>query len=135
MKSIFFSRKTAFRIVSLSTLLMAVLLGGCAPAGPSDSGDADATVRMQGIAFVPPEVTITQGQTVRWVNNDFVFHTTTSGNPGDADAGSLWDSGFMFRGGSFQRTFNEAGEFVYFCEVHPVQMRDARIIVEPTDGG
>jgi plastocyanin len=127
----------------LAFLPLALLIAGCPSVMPppdgndNDNGNGDevaATVRMQNIAFVPLEVTITVGETVRWVNDDIVPHTTTSGNPGDADAGSLWNSGLMGGGASFEHTFNEAGEFVYFCEVHPTQMRDAMVIVQPADG-
>ena len=50
-------------------------------------------VKMQNMAFVPQNVTIKQGESVRWTNMDLAPHTATSGNPGDANAGSLWNSG------------------------------------------
>ena len=104
---------------------------GCPQATPPQDGEPGVVeVRIQVMAFVPAEVTITQGETVRWVNSDLVQHTATSGNPGDADAGAIWDSGFLGRGASFEHTFGEVGEFTYFCQLHPTTMRDARVIVQ-----
>ncbi|MCH8241989.1 MAG: hypothetical protein IH897_05190 [Planctomycetes bacterium] len=57
-------------------------------------------------------------------------HTATSGNPGEAGFGSIFRSANLSTGGIFTHTFNEVGEFVYFCEVHPNMMRDAMVIVQ-----
>ena len=86
---------------------------------------------MRSIAFDPTEITIGVGESVTWTNMDFVPHTATSGNPGDADLGSVFGSANLFQSGTFAHTFDEPGEFVYFCEVHPVMMRDAKVIVVP----
>ena len=101
--------------------------------GMEENGDEDEVteILMQGIAFVPKEVTIRVGQRVRWTNRDALVHTTTSGNPGDADAGSIWRSGNLPDGESFTFQFDEQGEFVYFCETHPGIMRDAKVTVQP----
>ncbi len=65
-----------------------------------------------------------------WTNMDFIIpHTATSGNPGDEDLGSVFRSARLSQGETFMHTFNEAGEFIYFCEVHPA-MRNARVIVQ-----
>lgn len=117
-------------------LLMASLastLGGC-PGNTAPTPQEGVTdVAMIGMAFVPKEITIRVGESVRWTNNDFVPHTVTSGNPGDADAGSQFDSGLMGRGATFQRQFNAAGEYIYFCLTHPTTpaMRDAKVLVQP----
>ena len=89
---------------------------------------------MRNIAFDPAEITITAGELVTWRNVDIVFpHTATSGNPGEQDTGSIFrvpGSGLLSGGKSASHTFDEPGEFVYFCEVHPGMMRDAKVIVE-----
>jgi len=125
------TKTTPYALITLSLLSIAALLGGCpgTTTPPPEQGVTD--VRMQNIAFSPAEVTIHQGEKVRWTNLDFVPHTTTSGNPGDADAGALWNSGLLPRGQSFEHTFDTVGEFVYFCEVHPTIMRDAKVTVVP----
>lgn len=140
MKSALLGRAKSLGTIGLALPLLVALAPGCPGLAPGDgggNGDVAATVRMRSLAFVPSRVTIAQGETVRWVNDDLVPHTTTSGNPDGADAGSLWDSEQLGLGQSFEHTFNEAGEFFYFCETHPFIMRNALIIVEPadTDGG
>lgn len=102
------------------------VVAGC----PSSEPPGQNEVFMRGIAFDPMEITIRAGESVTWTNMDFVPHTATSGNPGDADAGSIFDSGTLTLGSAFSHTFNEPGEFVYFCQVHPTMMRDAKVIVE-----
>jgi plastocyanin len=129
-----------FRALRVSLLCTAgafvlVLIGlpgaGCAPTTqpPPEQGVTD--VRIQGLAFSPQTVTIKQGESVRWTNNDFVLHTATSGNPGDADAGSIFDTGTILRSQSRTVQFNNTGDFVYFCRQHPTMMFNAHVIVTP----
>jgi len=136
MKLTILRRTKSLGTIGLALPLLAALASGCpglAPGGGGNSGDVAATVRMRSLAFVPSRVTIGQGETVRWINDDLVPHTTTSGNPDSAGAGGLWDSGQLGLGQSFEHTFNDAGEFFYFCETHPFIMRNALIIVETAD--
>ena len=86
---------------------------------------------MRSITFDPVEITIGVGESVTWTNMDFVIpHTATSGNSGDEDLGAVFRSVRLSQGETITHTFNEAGEFIYFCEVHPVMMRNARVIVQ-----
>jgi plastocyanin len=81
-------------------------------------------------AFGPPTVRITVGDSVRWTN-DQGAHTTTSGRGGDAYVkDGRWDSGFLDEGSRYSVTFETAGTYPYFCEIHPIEMR-GRVIVEP----
>ena len=67
-------------------------------------------------------LTVKTGTTVTWTNDDpGVLHTVTS-----VDA--IFDSGFLDEGDSWSYTFEEEGEFEYFCAPHP-WMR-AKVIVE-----
>ncbi len=75
--------------------------------------------------FDPKEAHIAVGDTVVWTNDDSAGHTVTSGAPGQNDSGSLFDStkdpaGFLVKPTkSWSHTFDKAGEFPYFCQVHP----------------
>ncbi len=121
-------RKPAIFGLILATLVVA---GGLAFEGCGGGGDPGANeVFMQAIAFNPMEITIQAGESVTWINQDIVPHTATSGNPGDEDLGAIFRSAQFGQGGTFTHTFEDAGEFVYFCEVHPAMMRDAKVIVE-----
>lgn len=66
-------------------------------------------------------LTIAPGTTITWTNTDpGMIHTVTS-------VGGLFDSGFLNEGDTWSYTFEESGEFEYFCTPHP-WMR-AKIIV------
>jgi len=69
--------------------------------------------------FLPAEVTIAIGDTVTWVNDDTAAHTSTSGSVGEGGPDGNWDSSLVMVGASFSNTFDEAGEYPYFCMVHP----------------
>ena len=68
--------------------------------------------------FLPYEVSINVGDTVKWVNDDTAAHTATGGTPVDGPSG-VFDSSLILAGSSFSFTFNEAGTYEYFCMVHP----------------
>ncbi len=70
------------------------------------------------------------GTTVVWTNDDAIAHTVTSGTS-DGSRGSadgIFDSGFMNTGDTFSYTFDEPGEFPYFCLPHPWMI--GKVIVE-----
>lgn len=71
--------------------------------------------------YFPPAIAVPTGTTVAWFNNDpGQPHTVTSGPPGPG-SGAIFNSGIMpaTANSFFQYTFNDAGEFVYHCEIHP----------------
>jgi len=90
---------------------------------------------MENLEYIPQNVTILQGDSVRWTNNESfeINHTVTSGSPEDADAGVLFDSGIIEPGESYILQFNTPGTYVYYCQVHPFIMRDATVTVLPVE--
>ncbi len=82
---------------------------------------------MQGNAFVPDVVEICAGDTVVWSNRDTKEHTVTSGTPQAPDG--LFNSGKLYLGDSWSLTFDEVGDFIYFCSTHKKKMRDALVLV------
>jgi predicted secreted protein with PEFG-CTERM motif len=66
------------------------------------------------------EAVIDVGGEVTWINTDSQPHTATSGSDlTSPDVGLLFDSGLLMNGDSFSHTFDAAGEYAYFCMVHP----------------
>lgn len=99
------------RQVMFALLVAGGLMAGCTPPATTPDPEAFIDVVVRNSAFVPKEVTIKRGQTIRWKNDEPVFHTVTSGNPEAADAGVLFDSNDMIPFETFTHQFN--GEFVY----------------------
>ena len=69
------------------------------------------------------------GDTVTWTNKDTTFHTVTSGTgPSDTTHGKAFDSGLSgptaltTQGKTFSHKFMTAGEFPYFCQLHPTMI-------------
>ena len=79
------------------------------------------------------DIEIPVGTTVVWSSGaagGLTVHTVTSGQPGGSDEGALFDSGEFEGGESFSHTFNETGEFPYFCRRHPFFSKAVVTVVE-----
>ena len=112
---------------------------GTSEGQPADSGateGADPTAAGEeviavGLRFMPADITVEAGTTVRWTNGEAITHTVTSGAWGEVNE----DSGLrgtqtadgMFdhtlapmgsEGDTFEFTFDEPGEYQYYCEPH-----------------
>src|SRR5919106_115939 len=78
-------------------------------------------------AYSPNPVQVSTGATVTWTNDDTQPHTATSGEAVTPDG--RFDSGIMAPAATFEHTFTEAGEYPYFCILHP-NMVGAVVVVE-----
>ena len=73
-------------------------------------------------AFQPNPVQVSVGNTVTWTNNDSQPHTVTSGSNGQPDNkfnSSPNFSPLLNPGQTFSFTFTQAGDYPYFCMLHP----------------
>jgi plastocyanin len=68
-------------------------------------------------AYQPNPIQISVGETVRWVNDDSLPHTITSGENTTPDG--VFNSGIMTSAATFEHTFEEARDYRYFCLLHP----------------
>ncbi|MGI0004465.1 MAG: PEFG-CTERM sorting domain-containing protein [Candidatus Nitrosotenuis sp.] len=83
--------------------------------------------------FIPAEVTTDVGSEVIWSNDDTAAHTVTSGTIEDSESvGAVFDSSLFMAGKTFSYKFEEAGEFPYFCVVHP--WMSGTVIVQEAHG-
>jgi plastocyanin len=80
-------------------------------------GGDEVMVSMENFVFVEDRIEVSVGTTVTWTNADSTRHTVTSGADDTADG--VFDSDDIEAGGTFSHTFEEAGEFAYFCDIHP----------------
>lgn len=79
-------------------------------------------VEIRDFRFEPPILTVTAGTTVTWRNDDDSPHTVT-------DKGRKFGSAALDTSENFSHTFATAGEFTYFCTLHP--MMTGKIVVKP----
>ncbi|MDQ4073908.1 MAG: cupredoxin domain-containing protein [Thermoproteota archaeon] len=73
-------------------------------------------------AYEPAELTATKGDTITVRNDDTVPHTATSGTgPEDPNSGQSFDTGIIMaaESGSIDTAQLDAGEYPYYCTVHP----------------
>jgi plastocyanin len=64
-------------------------------------------------SYNPNPIEIKVGETVTWINDNSSPHTVTSSND------STFDSDVLRRGETFSFTFDNEGEYPYFCTLHP----------------
>ena len=131
-------------------LIGALGLGACgddddsgSPAAAEPAGDATTTtaagtavsapanpnsITIKLIAFRPTELEVAAGTDVTWIQDDVASHTVTSGvvetlgGSATAKPDGKFDSGTIKPGENFAFTFREAGDFPFFCSVHPATM-------------
>lgn len=84
---------------------------------------AHYSVQMANYAFAPASITVNEGDTITWTNQDTAPHTvTTTSGP------ERLDSPYLSKGQSWSYTFTAPGTYMYYCTVHP-DMR-AEVIVQ-----
>jgi plastocyanin len=94
------------------------------PVRPGDDGNNGGAehsrfvVSMKDNVFLPESLTVVQGDTVEWLNEGFLVHTTTSGSECGPDGDGVWNSGDISPADSFDFVFDDVGEFPYYCIPH-----------------
>ena len=68
-------------------------------------------ITIHDLAFSPAEVNAKVGDTIEWVNSDFVDHTATA-------KGGAWDVA-VATGKSAQFKLVQPGTVAYYCKIHP----------------
>ena len=68
--------------------------------------------------YIDHTIEVYSGDTVTWNNDDTVAHTVTAGSATEGVTGEF-DSSLFLAGDSFEHTFEEVGDYPYYCIVHP----------------
>ncbi|MBW3582666.1 MAG: cupredoxin domain-containing protein [Euryarchaeota archaeon] len=125
-------------VAVLALIVIALVAGGIVSAQvhEDDVVEVRTTDRLK---FDPETITIEAGTTVRWVNDGGGFHTVTSSDSieaGKRDANGDFDATLSSRGKTYERTFDELGEYPYFCQPHTGADMVGTIVVtgEPAGG-
>jgi len=69
------------------------------------------SITIRGLSFSPAEVHAKVGDTIEWVNKDFVAHTATA-------RGGEWDV-VIAPNKSMSLILNSPGTVAYYCRFHP----------------
>lgn len=83
------------------------------------TGSDIAKVEIRNYKYIPQNITIKVGQTVKWTNNDTVLHNVV---------GSGIESDYLQKGEKFTYTFEDEGTYPYKCTAHP--WMEGKVIVE-----
>jgi plastocyanin len=90
-----------FGIAVVATMLLPV----------STARAADMEVHIDNFVFEPGQLTVKAGTTVTWQNRDDIPHTVV--------CAGKFRSKTMDTDDKFSFTFTAAGEYKYFCSLHP----------------
>jgi plastocyanin len=71
----------------------------------------ETKVTIDNFTFTPAELKLKVGDTVTWTNHDDIPHTVVSAGKFRSKA--------MDTDGTFSFTFTAAGDYKYFCSLHP----------------
>jgi plastocyanin len=80
----------------------------------------EGTIRTQDFRFDPQRAAVPVGTTVTWQNMGAAPHTVT-------DNKQAFDSGDIPAGGTYSRTFDTAGTFIYLCSPHPWMLGEIQV--------
>ena len=96
-------------------LLPISFLLACFSAGVFAAVDAELLVVIKDFKFVPQEITIKQGQTLRWENREKrQYHSVWFEALGEAEP-----EDYLFPEDTYERMFSTPGTYPYRCGPHP----------------
>jgi plastocyanin len=99
------------RSLGIRCAIAAAIILNVTAARAEDTRAEDTKVMIDNFTFEPAQLTVKVGTTVTWTNRDDIPHTVVS-------AGKF-RSKTMDTDGTFTFTFTTAGEYKYFCSLHP----------------
>ena len=95
------------KFITLRSLAMAAAL----LLHPGFAGAQELKVTIDNFTFSPQELKVKVGDTVTWTNHDDIPHTVVSAGKFRSKA--------LDTDNSFSFTFTSAGDYKYFCSLHP----------------
>jgi plastocyanin len=103
-----------FRILSFQAALLAASVVAMTTVATVTraASTPTAAVRIDNFTFKEPAVTVKPGTTVTWTNGDDIPHTVVSKD-------GAFKSKVLDTGDQFSVTFAKAGQFGYYCSLHP----------------
>jgi plastocyanin len=89
--------------------------------GQTTAAPLTANIDVEDFACHPEDVTVRAGGRVKWTNRDSAYHSVSAYD-------GAWQLGFMPRGGSTERVFDEPGEYEYTCGTHTAMHGRVRVV-------
>ena len=96
----------------VAALLLGPVIGAMLAFGTVAAQDATNVITIDNFTFSPKELTVAVGTTVKWVNHDDIPHTIV-------EKKTTFRSKALDTDDSYSFTFTSAGDFDYFCGLHP----------------
>lgn len=107
------------RLTQVRNLLIAASLLTATTIGHADTPVEVEILKFQ---FIPQEITIKPGTTVRWTNKEKrQYHSVWFEQAGDPEPG------YFFPGEFYERTFDTPGVYPYHCTPHPEMTGTVRV--------
>ncbi|MDP4174111.1 MAG: cupredoxin domain-containing protein [Bacteroidota bacterium] len=120
-------KKNIYYTILMLVFMSMIVIGGCkkndtvtnsygGSSGSGSGGTGTNQVVMMNTKFSPASITVSAGTTVKWINEDPINHTVTSGTPGSPDG--KFDSGTIGPNGTYSFKFDTKGTYNYYCKIH-----------------
>jgi plastocyanin len=100
-----------------------LILLTCLAATTASASDT-ITVNIEKFAFTPKDITVAPGTKIVWINKDQIPHTIST-------ADKSFMSKAMDTDDKFEQTFVNAGDFSYFCTLHPFMTGTVHVRAAP----
>jgi plastocyanin len=113
--------RLAVRRAVIVAMLSGPILGAMLAFAAVAAQDATNVITIDNFTFSPKEMTVPVGTTVKWVNHDDIPHTIVEKKTSFRSKALDTDDSYSF-------TFTSAGDFDYFCGLHPHMV--GRVIVK-----
>jgi plastocyanin len=104
--------RLAVRRALVVALLLGPVVGAMLAFGAVAAQDATNVITIDNFTFSPKELTVPVGTTVKWVNHDDIPHLIV-------EKKTSFRSKALDTDDSYSYTFTSAGDFDYFCGLHP----------------
>ena len=100
-------------------LLIVAIVGGLSTGALA----ANQVIHQQGRAFSTESITIKRGESLTFLNDDTVPHNIMS-----ASKGNEFNLGSQAPGSSTDVSFNEAGDVLVICAIHPRMKMTVKVV-------
>lgn len=114
-------------MIFLLILIVSIAAAGCmgyqqTPGSitpPQTTVTGGNSVLIKNFAFSPQAITVSQGSTVTWTNQDSAEHQIINDASGSNAEGAVFKSTLLPNGASYSFRFDIPGTYPYHCSIHP----------------